>query len=69
MRKQTVTERLTEGFDLMFVVHVQTYEDGRKLFTAEERGIPSLVTIDPDGHVMIKNNNSAWWDYLGRFLG
>lgn len=68
MRKKTDTEMLTEGFDLMFVVHIQTYECGRKLFTAEERGIPSLVTIDSDGHVMIKNNNSAWWDYLGRYL-
>lgn len=61
----SITQKLEKYFSLSFVRHIETYEDGRKLFVAEERGIPSLVTIDSEGWVLIKNNNSAWWDVLG----
>ncbi|AVO23076.1 hypothetical protein [Bacillus phage Anath] len=63
------TQQLTKRFNLLFVVHIQTYECGRKLFTAEEGGKPSLVTVDSEGWVLIKNNDSAWWDVLGNLEG
>lgn len=61
-------ERLEGGFSLTEVKLVQTYEDNRQLFTCKDRSKPSLLTINADGHVMIKNSDSAFWDYLGRYV-
>lgn len=59
------TQELESKFDLLFVNLVQTYEDGRYLYTCMDGSKPSLLTVDADKVVLIKNHDSAFWDYLG----
>lgn len=62
-----IIRELEERFDLTHLALLEVYPDGRMLFSCQERGVPSLVTIDKEAWIMIRNNTSVFWDVLGGF--
>jgi hypothetical protein len=60
-----VIRDLEERYDLTHLALIEEYPDGRLLFTCQEREIPSILTIDADSWVLIKNNDSQFYDVLG----
>lgn len=60
-----IIRELEERFDLTHLALLEVYPDGRMLFSCQEREVPSLLTIDSDAWILIRNNTSVFWDVLG----
>jgi hypothetical protein len=61
----SIIRELEQRFNLTHIGLFEVFDDGRLLFTCQENSKPSLLTIDKDAWVLIKNNDSQFWDVLG----